>query len=208
MRILIAEDDFTSRTVLSAMLQKCGNEVIETVNGLEAWEELQKDDTPRMALLDWMMPEMDGLEVISRVRAREKELSNVSDDPFHRLYLIMLTAKTEKFDIVTGLNTGADDYLVKPFDMDVLRARVSAGQRIIRMQEQLVEYIQKLLHAQEHIKTLQGILPICMHCKNIRNDSGYWDRIEEYVSKHTEAMFSHSICPDCMKKHYSEYTAY
>jgi len=204
MRILIAEDDFTSRLALSAMLQKCGHEVIEAVNGVEALAELQKPDAPRIALLDWMMPDMDGLEVVSRVRAHESELSRTPDISFHRLYLIILTARNERDDMITGLNSGADDYLAKPYHMDLLQARVDAGQRIIRMQEQLIERLNALRLAQEHIKTLQGILPICMHCKNIRNDSGYWDRIEDYISDNTEAMFSHSICPDCMNKHYAE----
>ncbi len=205
MRILIAEDDYASRRILAAMLEKSGHNVLETSNGLEAWEELQKADSPCMALLDWMMPEMDGLELVRRIREREQDMSRTLPGGLTRIYIIMLTAKIEKEDMIKGLHNGADDYLTKPFHMGVLKARVDVGQRMIGLQELLLEQIRELRQSQEHIKTLQGILPICMHCKNIRNDSGYWEQIEQYVSQHTEAMFSHGICPDCMQKHYGTF---
>ncbi len=107
MRILIAEDDFSSRTVLAAVLRKNGHEVMETVNGAAAWDALQQPDAPRLVILDWEMPEMDGLEVLRRVRALQ------SDQP---PYIIMLTARGGKSDVVAGLDSGADDYLSKPFD--------------------------------------------------------------------------------------------
>ena len=107
MRILIAEDDFTSRTVLSGVLKKEGHEVMVTVNGAEAWEALQQPDAPVLIILDWMMPEMDGPEVVRRVRALQ------TDRP---PYIIMLTTKGDKADIIAGLDAGANDYLAKPFD--------------------------------------------------------------------------------------------
>ena len=107
MRILIAEDDFTSRTVLTGVLKKHGHEVVATVNGAEAWQAMQQPDAPPLAILDWMMPEMDGIDVCRRVRALE------TDRP---PYIIMLTTKGEKADIVAGLEAGADDYLPKPYD--------------------------------------------------------------------------------------------
>ncbi len=118
MRILSAEDDVTSRDMLVAVLRKTGHEVTETMNGAEAWEELQKPNAPRLAILDWMMPEMDGLEVVRRVRAGESD---------HSPYLIMLTAKGEKADIITGLAAGANDYLVKPFDVGELACTCRGG---------------------------------------------------------------------------------
>ena len=106
MRILIAEDDFTSRTALAGVLKKEGHEVTATVNGAEAWQALQQPDAPALAILDWMMPEMNGLEVVRRVRALP------TDRPPH---LIMLTTKSDKADIIAGLEAGANDYLAKPF---------------------------------------------------------------------------------------------
>ena len=193
MRILIAEDDLTSRTMLAAMLRKSGHDVVETANGSEAWDALQEPDAPRLAILDWMMPEMDGLEVVRRVRAIQS-----SQPP----YVIMLTAKDERADIVAGLDAGADDYLAKPFDVGELRARVEVGRRMVEMRERLAAQIQELRDSLEHIKTLQGILPICSFCKKIRDDQGYWDQVEAYVGKHSDVRFSHGICPECMKRHY------
>lgn len=195
MRILIAEDDTTSRNILSALLKKIGHTVVETTTGADAWEAMQQSDAPRIAILDWMMPEMDGLEIVRRLRAQQ------SDQP---PYLILLTARGEKKDIVVGLDAGADDYLIKPFDADELRARIDVGERVIDLQRRLSEKIGALDHALKHIKTLQGILPICAFCKKIRNDEGYWDQVEAYVSRHTQAEFSHGICPECLRIHYPE----
>lgn len=195
MRVLIAEDDPTSRLMLTAVLKKCGYEAVSASNGLEAWEALQQSDAPRLAILDWMMPEMDGLEVVRRVRAEKAGLQP---------YVIMLTTKGEKEDVVAGLEAGADDYLTKPFHPAELRARVDVGRRLLETQDQLARQVCELRQALDDIKTLQGILPICMHCKKIRNDKGYWEQVEGYISHHSEALFTHSICPECMQKHYPE----
>ena len=189
MNILIAEDDLTSRTVLEAVLTKQGHEVTAVGNGVEAWQALQQPDAPALAILDWMMPEMDGLEVVRRVRSRQ------TDRP---PYIIMLTAKGEKTDIIAGLDAGANDYLAKPFDPGELRARVEVGRRMVEMQGALAAKIEELRQAFEQIKTLRGIVPICAHCKKIRDDQGYWSQVEVYVRDHTEAEFSHSICPECI----------
>jgi two-component system, cell cycle response regulator len=148
MRILIAEDDFTSRIILTAVLKKDGHEVVEAVNGADAWEALQKPDAPCLAILDWMMPEMDGPEVVSRVRALQTERPP---------YLIMLTAKGGKTDIIAGLDAGANDYLSKPFDPGELRARVEVGRRMVEMQDALIESREILAHQATH-DPLTGLL--------------------------------------------------
>jgi two-component system cell cycle response regulator len=130
MKILIADDDATSRLVLTGVLQKFGHEVVATVNGSEAWETMQRPDAPTLAILDWMMPGLDGVEVVRRVRSLK------SDEP---PYLILLTSMSEKADIVTGLEAGADDYLSKPFDPGELRARVDVGRRVTDLQAKLRE---------------------------------------------------------------------
>ena len=130
MRILIAEDDFTSRAMLAAVLHKGGHEIVEANNGVEAWQAMQQADAPKMAIIDWMMPKMDGLELVRRVRGL------ATDQP---PYLIMLTSKGEKADIVAGLDAGANDYLGKPFDAGELRARVNVGFRMVEMQAALIE---------------------------------------------------------------------
>jgi two-component system, cell cycle response regulator len=130
MRILIADDDTTSRLVLAGVLKKFGHDVVATVNGTEAWEAMQEADAPRLAILDWMMPGLTGVDVCRSVR------DLASDEP---PYLILLTSMSEKTDIVAGLEAGADDYLAKPFDPGELQARVNVGRRVIDLQERLRE---------------------------------------------------------------------
>lgn len=148
MRILIAEDDITSRVMLMAVLKKAGHELVETANGLEAWEVLQKPDAPKLAILDWMMPGLDGIEVVQRVRAMAR------DQP---PYILMLTAKTDKESINAGLEAGANDYLTKPFDIDELRTRIEVGRRMIELQEALAEKNGELQRTLSENKTLRGI---------------------------------------------------
>jgi two-component system, cell cycle response regulator len=148
MRILIAEDDHTSRTVLAGVLKKNGHEVVVTVNGAEAWQILQQPDAPRLVILDWMMPEMDGLQVLQLARAP------ATDRP---PYIIMLTSKGEKADVIAGLDAGANDYLAKPFDAGELRARIEVGRRMVEMQDALSESREILAHQASH-DPLTGLL--------------------------------------------------
>lgn len=193
MRILIAEDDITSRSMLAAVLKKAGHEPLETLDGEQAWAAMQRPDAPRIAILDWMMPKMTGMEVLRRVRELPSERPP---------YIFMLTTKTGKAEIIDGLDAGANDYLAKPFDAGELRARVEVGRRMIEMQDALAGKIEELRQALSEIKTLRGIVPICMHCKKIRDDQGYWRQVEIYVSTHTEAKFSHSLCLECLERYY------
>jgi len=140
-RILIADDDVTSRLVLAGVLRKYGHEVLATTDGAEAWEVMQRPDAPRLAVLDWMMPGLAGVEVCRRVRAL------ASDQP---PYLIILTSRGEKADIVAGLEAGADDYLAKPFDPGELRARVEVGRRMVELQARLAEARDALAHEAMH----------------------------------------------------------
>lgn len=196
MRILIAEDDITSRVLLKHMLAEWGYEVVVTKDGCEAWEALQAEDAPRLAILDWMMPGLDGVEVCRKVRQL-----NVSNPT----YIIFLTSRSSKKDIVAGLEAGADDYIGKPYETDELRVRVKVGERITALQSALAEQVHSLRKALAHVKTLQGILPICMHCHKIRNDQQSWERLEKYIAKHSDAEFSHGLCPECLEKHYPDF---
>lgn len=141
MRMLIAEDDFTSRLTLAGVLKKSGHEVVETVDGAAAWERMQRPDAPGLAILDWEMPEMDGIEVLRRLRAQPTERPP---------YIILLTSKEEKADIIIGLESGANDYLVKPFDAGELRARVEVGCRMVAMQEALLKSKDLLAYQASH----------------------------------------------------------
>ena len=191
MRVLIAEDDAVSRHLLEATLAKWGYEVVVTVDGLQALEALSKPDAPSMAILDWMMPGLDGSQVC--LKARE-----LAGDRL--LYMILLTAKGRKEDIVQGLTAGADDYVIKPFDRGELKARINAGERILRLQAELAARVKELELALTNVKLLQGLLPICCYCKKIRDDKNYWQQVDTYVADHSEAQFTHGICPDCRDK--------
>ncbi len=189
MRLLIAEDDRISRRMLEATLTKWGYEVMVTCDGRAALKVLAGENAPKLAILDWMMPEMDGVEVCRKVRAAQ-----ISEPT----YILLLTAKGSKADIVTGLESGADDYLAKPFDRNELRARLRVGVRMVQMQTNLAERIRQLEDALSRVKQLQGLVPICSYCKKVRDDQNYWQQVDAYMSAHTEARFSHSICPTCM----------
>jgi CheY-like chemotaxis protein len=188
MKVLIAEDDPVSRRVLVATLDKFGYEVVVASDGAEAWAALQLADAPRLAILDWMMPEMDGVELCRRVR----DLPTTTPP-----YLILLTAKSGKENIVRGLEAGANDYLTKPFDRAELHARVQVGAHVLELQGNLAARVCELEAALSQVKHLQGLLPICSYCKKIRDEQNYWHRVENYISEHAEVSFSHGICPAC-----------
>lgn len=195
MKALVAEDDATSRSLLAAILKTWGYDLVIAENGGEAWEIMHRLDAPQLALIDWNMPQLDGIEVIRRIRALDNQESP---------YIILLTSRKEKGDIVLGLEAGANDYLVKPFDHQELKARLNVGRRMVELQSTLVASMRKLETALADLKTLRGIIPICASCKKIRDDTGYWNQVEEYLRDHSEARFSHGICPDCMERLYPD----
>ena len=148
MKILIAEDDAISRRLLETILRKWGYEVVVAHDGSQAWEELQKEDSPRLAILDWMMPGMDGVEVCGKVRDR-------TGSPY--VYILLLSAKSQREDLVRGLESGADDYITKPFDANELKVRLRAGRRILDLQTQLMS-AQDAMRDQASRDPLTGIL--------------------------------------------------
>ena len=191
MKTLIAEDDPVSRRLLQAALIKWGYEVVVTANGRDAWRALQALDAPSLLILDWLMPEMDGVEICREARKL---------DALKSAYIILLTSRGSKDDIVKGLEAGADDYVTKPFDHGELRARVQVGSRVVQLQTALADRVAELEEAIASVKTLQGLLPICCYCKKIRDDGNYWHRVESYIAGHANVRFSHGICPDCSDK--------
>src|SRR5882762_7861814 len=130
MKILVADDDMISRRLVGRMLERFGYEVVTAENGLQAAEILSGEDSPRLALIDWMMPELDGPGVCKLVRSRHDT---------RYIYVILLTAKQASEDIVVGLEAGADDYLIKPCNTDELKARLRTGVRILDLEDKLVE---------------------------------------------------------------------
>jgi len=192
MKILIADDDFLTRQMLQFLLQKWEYEVIVVNDGAQAWQILQTEDRPIVAILDRVMPGMEGTEICRKIR----ELPHAE-----LIYVILLTCRGHKNDIVEGLESGANDYITKPFYYRELRARVEVGRKIIELQSALAERVKQLEEAMEHVKMLQNFLPICSYCKKIRDDQNYWQQLEFYFATHADIKFSHGICPDCYEKY-------
>jgi DNA-binding response OmpR family regulator len=190
MRVLVAEDDVVSARRLRGLMQHWGYDVVSAADGREALAVLEAEDAPKLALLDWEMPGVRGPDVCRTVRGWHS-----GDSP----YLILLTSRNSRTDVIAGLDAGANDYLVKPFDPGELRARVHAGTRIVELQTRLADKVSQLEAALTKVGRLSGLLPICAYCKAIRDDSDYWHRVEEYVSEHADVQFSHGICPDCLE---------
>lgn len=144
MNVLIAEDDLTSRDILTALLEKNGYNVTAVENGKEALRLMRQPVPPHIVILDWLMPGIDGLEVCRRIRAIKTEIPT---------YIIMLTVKGNKDDIITGLDTGADDYLSKPYDPEELRARIDVGRRIVELEENQIAQTRILSVTQKNYET-------------------------------------------------------
>ncbi len=143
MEILIAEDDPVSRRILERTLIKWGYDVLVTEDGNQAWDKLKDGSGPNFAVLDWMMPGIDGVEVCRRIRDLKQKSYT---------YIILLTAKDKPADIVNGLESGADDYVVKPFDHDELKSRLEVGERIIHLEENLASKISEIQHANDILR--------------------------------------------------------
>jgi phosphoserine phosphatase RsbU/P len=188
MNVLIADDDRVTGEILARALQRLGYDTTIVSNGTDAWDHLSRANAPTLAILDWMMPGMDGPEVCRRVRL---EL------PLANMYLLLVTARESRGDVIAGLDAGADDYVIKPFDPDELRARIAVGARVLALQQKLAERVAELQAALSNVKQLRGLLPICSYCKRIRNDNQYWVQVEGYIADHSDAQFSHGICPSC-----------
>jgi len=141
MKVLIAEDDPVSRRLLEVFLTKWGYQIVVASSGTEALELLAQIDAPRLALLDWMMPGLEGVQVCRKIRERK-------DRPY--VYLLLLSARTQKEDLLLGLESGADDYLTKPFNAPELRARLNVGQRILQLQDSLMVAGAELLFRATH----------------------------------------------------------
>lgn len=178
--ILVVDDNSRNLQVVGKILGKKGYK-LSLVTSPEKGLKIAKEKKPDLILLDIMLPGIDGYEICEKLKAK----TETSDIP-----VIFLTAKTETDDIVKGFECGAVDYVTKPFNPRELIARVKTHIELKR--------------SREEIKTLRGFIPICAKCKKIRDDEGYWERVEQYIERHSYAKFSHGICPDCIKDDYPD----
>jgi two-component system chemotaxis response regulator CheY len=161
-KVLLAEDDPITARVLEQFLRDWGYEVLVTRTGTEAWELLQKPGAPSLVISDWMMPHMDGLELCRKIRKREDS---------HYVYFIILTSKGRREDLVEGLEAGADDFVIKPFDSQELRYRMKTGERIIRLEERIVQMadtdpLTGILNRRAFMLRMEGELNRCIRQNN------------------------------------------
>ena len=208
--IQIVDEKPENLMLLSSVLVKQGYEVRTSINGSLALTSAKKH-SPDLILLDILMPEMSGYEVCQQLKADERT---------QEIPVIFLSALAETLDRVKAFSTGGVDYITKPFQVEEVLARVETHLTIRNLQkelqeknaqlemknEQLQEKNIQLQEALDNVKTLKGFIPICANCKKIRDDEGFWEQVEIYVRDHTEAEFSHGICPDCAQELFPDFT--
>jgi len=188
-RVLLAEDHPVSLFLLKNSLSNWGFDVVTAEDGEAAIRILSEPGAPSLAVIDKIMPKIDGLEICRHVR-------NQSGFPY--TYIILLSGRSQQDEIIEGLLAGADDYVIKPFDPEELRERLRVGQRVVELECKLSNKISELEKALQDVAQLRQLLPICDHCKSIRDDQNYWRQIEEYLHTETGTDFSHGICPTCL----------
>lgn len=190
--VLIADDDATTRSALASIVRRSGWQPVTSESGQHALDTLLAPDAPHVALVDWMMPDLSGVDLCQRVRAQETA---------RQPYIILVTVRNASADIVAGLDAGADDYLIKPAHAGELRARVRVGLRTVDLRERLVHRATQLEQALAEVRQLRSLLPTCSYCRRIRDDRDNWQTLEEYVSHHTDVKFSHGFCPQCFERY-------
>jgi sigma-B regulation protein RsbU (phosphoserine phosphatase) len=193
-KVLIVEDDVFFQRVLQKRLEAEGYKVLLAGDGREGMKAIVTWE-PDVVLSDWMMPEVDGLELCQSVKTGLKDAAP---------YFILLTAKGELSDRLLGLQTGADDYVVKPCDHSEILARVRAGVRIVKLTQQLRTAVTELQMAnaeltstRESVEDLGEQMPICSYCRRVQESDGSWQDMEQVLSRRLGVDTSHEVCPDC-----------
>jgi PleD family two-component response regulator len=192
--VLIVDDVLMNIEILSQALGS-EYEILFAMSGQEGLD-IARSQHPDLILLDIMMPETDGYDVCVQLKA---------DGTTNVIPIIFVTALSGEEDEAQGLEIGAIDYITKPFSPTIVRARVKNHLKLRRVEQQREKLILELEDAISKVRTLTGLIPICSSCKNIRNDEGYWTLLETYLEEHSDAAFSHGICPKCAQKLYPEY---
>ncbi|BHH84641.1 response regulator transcription factor [Desulforhopalus sp. 52FAK] len=192
MKILIAEDEFTTRMMVQVSLENWGYSVTSVTNGQDAWTKLQNADAPNIAILDWEMPELDGIDVCRRVK--EMGLENPP-------YIILLTGRDSNMDIVRGFDAGADDYMTKPFNDNELQARVRVAERLVRTQSSLTATVSELKEALNQLEMLETGVEMCDTCQSVFSPyDGEWHTSEDIINNGADPRFIVATCPDCQQK--------
>ena len=193
--ILIVDDDPDLLFASARIIKSAGYEVL-TASTADQCMEIVKINRPDLILLDVILPDVDGWALCSQIKT-EPALENI--------FVVLISGtKIDSAEQADGLDIGADGYIARPITNRELLARVNAMVRILRAERERDRLIVQLKETLAKVKKLSGLLPICAGCKKIRDDKGYWKQIESYLSEHSDAIMSHSICPECAKKYYPD----
>ena len=188
-RVLCVDDDPATQMVLNNIIADAGWHPEPALNAAEARELLASSPRIQVVLLDWMLPDGSGVDLCREFKAIQGS----------SLYVILVTVRGAPEDVETGLDAGADDYLVKPVSPVEVRARIRTGLRAADAQRQLAERVSQLELALKRVSSLESLLPLCMYCRRI-NSSETWQSVEDYLWEHVDVKVSHGCCPDCLSK--------
>ena len=198
-QILIVDDDPEVLFATARIVKADGYPVLTAASGEECLK-LAGEQKPDLILMDVVLPDINGVELCRRIK---------SDPELKSIFVVLISgAKISSDEQADGLDDGADGYITRPISNKELRARVNAMVRILKTERERDQVIAELQAALSKVKQLSGMLPICSHCKKIRDDKGYWKQIESYIQTHSETEFSHSICPVCAKTYYPDFNLY
>lgn len=199
--LLFVEDDEATRAALCLPLRRRVGTVLEAANGAQGLETFKRE-RPSIVITDINMPVMDGLRMAREIKAIDEKVQ-----------IIVATAHNDSRFLLEAIEIGIDQFVIKPVELPKLFGAVEKAWAIVSREAELKRYaeererlIEELNEALAKVKLLSGFLPICSSCKKIRDDSGYWNSIEKYIIEHSEATFTHGICPECMKALYPEYS--
>jgi len=193
--VLVAADDPIIRQALESYLGSWDCETVIVFDDKELLHRLELENHPSLLIIDGAMEGMDAGAVCRHIRLSSHMV---------RPYIILISHGGAGERIIFDPDSGPDDLLDSPFTKREFHARVSAGIRIIDLETELSSLVLDLRRATKRIQKLNGLLPICSHCKKIRDDRGYWNEVEKYISDHSDAEFSHAICPGCLHQYYPD----
>lgn len=198
--VLYVEDEPLTRAVFARILERVVSNLYQAENGEEGLK-LFKMHRPDIVISDVRMPVMDGIEMSRRIKSLESNSK-----------IILTTAHSDASVLLNSIDAGIDKYILKPVDVEILFSALESCAETVTLERKIQEQarekdelIARLQDALENVKRLSGLLPICSSCKKIRDDKGYWNQIERYIAEHSEAEFSHGICPECVRKLYPQY---
>lgn len=191
MKILIAEDEYTTRLMVQVCLENWGYSIESVEDGKKAWDIINQKNPPQIAVLDWEMPGISGIDLCRKIKSLDRS------SPIH---VILLTARDSKNDISQGFEAGADDYITKPFNDDELGARIRVAERIVTIQSSLNSSLEELREALDMVQSFEEPVAVCSKCQKIGAFDGSWRTPEKLLEYPVDPRFIQLDCPSCKAK--------